>query len=852
MLVGGDFQGKNPNVQNAFRTYVGPDATIKADAITNGNGGKVVVWADDVTRFYGNVSTRGGAQSGDGGNVEVSGKGTLDFSGLVVTAAPFGRNGTLLLDPTNIEVINGGGASVANVSLFANANFGGCVNIVAACSAISPATIQTTANAGGGTNVTLQATNDILFTDPITIAPAAAFPSIDLTFAATAGRNITVNANISVTGGREPITTSISKSGIITLDAGNAITVANAVTIAATGGGTVLIFNNESQNAKGQVNLTAGAGGITLTGSGAVSATGGTSTFTGSAGGNATISITTTGLTGGSLQTNGGTGAAGQSNSTTPTAGSAGGVASITANSTATLTVTGATLTTTGGTGGTGGSHTAGGAGASGGSGGAASVSLTGATQTNLNTGTAVTVTGGTGGTGGTGTPTGATGAAGTATASVTSTTGGITFGTATTTFTSLSLALNFVTTLDLTGNPNFTGVTAVTANGTAAGTIAGPNIPNTWNITGANTGTLSIFIGTPINFSNVGGLTGGTNTDSFTGVAGGSLSGNLADGGGATALSGTITTVGSQTYNGAVTLGANTTLNAGAGAINFASTVNGLFSLDANSTGVTTFGGAVGGTNALTGLTTNAGGSTFISGGAITTNGAIGAASVAVTGAATLGGNVTTTGNQSYGGAVNLSTSSILTSSANGQIQFVSTVDGAQALTVNTSGVTRFDAPVGNTTALTTLTTDVPGTTIINSSIRTTGAINLNDAVSGNNLTLNAGASPITLPNAGNDFAGTLTLTGSTATVSDVNALTVVLNTTGANNLSAGGAISATGNFSNLTASTTGAGSGISAISCTHVHGDRRGYQQRAGYAGQHSGQSGAKRHYSFRHRCP
>ncbi|HXF66978.1 MAG TPA: filamentous hemagglutinin N-terminal domain-containing protein, partial [Burkholderiales bacterium] len=66
VLVGGDFQGKNPEIQNAWRTYVGPDAKIRADAIETGDGGRVIVWADDITRFYGTISARGGAQGGDG------------------------------------------------------------------------------------------------------------------------------------------------------------------------------------------------------------------------------------------------------------------------------------------------------------------------------------------------------------------------------------------------------------------------------------------------------------------------------------------------------------------------------------------------------------------------------------------------------------------------------------------------------------------------------------------------------------------------------------------------------------------------------------------------------------------
>ena len=103
VLIGGDFQGKGPEA-NAYRTYVGKDATINADAITSGDGGKVIVWADDATRFYGSISAKGGALSGDGGFVEVSGKQYLVFKGLVNTTAANGEIGTLLLDPTNVTI----------------------------------------------------------------------------------------------------------------------------------------------------------------------------------------------------------------------------------------------------------------------------------------------------------------------------------------------------------------------------------------------------------------------------------------------------------------------------------------------------------------------------------------------------------------------------------------------------------------------------------------------------------------------------------------------------------------------------------------------------------------------------
>ena len=88
VLIGGDYQGKNTAIQNAYRTYIGADTTIKADAVTSGNGGKVIVWGDDVTRYFGTISARGGAESGDCGFVEVSGKGALSFAGFVDASAP--------------------------------------------------------------------------------------------------------------------------------------------------------------------------------------------------------------------------------------------------------------------------------------------------------------------------------------------------------------------------------------------------------------------------------------------------------------------------------------------------------------------------------------------------------------------------------------------------------------------------------------------------------------------------------------------------------------------------------------------------------------------------------------------
>src|SRR4051794_18516512 len=105
-LIGGDYHGANPGVLNAEQTFVSSGATISADAGTTGNGGHVVVWSDDLTRFAGNIQARGGTASGDGGYVEVSGKQSLNFTGNADLTAAHGATGTILLDPAYITIDN--------------------------------------------------------------------------------------------------------------------------------------------------------------------------------------------------------------------------------------------------------------------------------------------------------------------------------------------------------------------------------------------------------------------------------------------------------------------------------------------------------------------------------------------------------------------------------------------------------------------------------------------------------------------------------------------------------------------------------------------------------------------------
>ncbi len=100
VAVGGNFHGAGP-LPNAAATSVAAGATIDASAITAGNGGQVAVWSDGTTSFAGSIRARGGAQGGNGGFVETSGKGQLIVAGTVDTRAPHGQAGTWLLDPAS-------------------------------------------------------------------------------------------------------------------------------------------------------------------------------------------------------------------------------------------------------------------------------------------------------------------------------------------------------------------------------------------------------------------------------------------------------------------------------------------------------------------------------------------------------------------------------------------------------------------------------------------------------------------------------------------------------------------------------------------------------------------------------
>ncbi len=230
VLVGGGRQGQGP-IANAKATTVAAGAVITADATSKGNGGTVVVWADNTTVFGGTISAKGAGEGGNGGFAEVSGKVYLSFDGMVDLRAAGGITGTLLLDPSDITISNSNDNNTAQ-------------------SGTDPVTITGTANTSNiktSTIETLLLTSNVIVdaaggggagTGSITVSDNIVAASTNtLTFNALT--DITLNATVTNTGGAISF---ISTTGQLA-GAGGAV---NATTVSFAMGGKVTLTNTNN------------------------------------------------------------------------------------------------------------------------------------------------------------------------------------------------------------------------------------------------------------------------------------------------------------------------------------------------------------------------------------------------------------------------------------------------------------------------------------------------------------------------------------------------------------------------------------------------------------------------------
>jgi filamentous hemagglutinin family protein len=232
--IGGGWQGNDASMRNSLRTYVDGSTTINASALQSGNGGTVVVWADKDTWYSGLIVSTGGALSGNGGKVEISGKQRLQFDGRVNLRAPNGQMGSVLLDPQDILIVaSGGTTSIGNFTSFSN-----CGNCTLE---IDAAALQ---NALQSSSVLLQATNDILVNTSVSWSATT-----DLLL--VAGRSVFVLAPITSTGGGSIFITANSDNMDASLGRG-------------AGAGAILMTDGISAGSISTSSLSGSAGAVSL------------------------------------------------------------------------------------------------------------------------------------------------------------------------------------------------------------------------------------------------------------------------------------------------------------------------------------------------------------------------------------------------------------------------------------------------------------------------------------------------------------------------------------------------------------------------------------------------------------
>ena len=198
ILIGGDFQGANAAVPNAKSTEVAPGVVLTADGRAQGDGGRVIVWADNDLHFSGTLSARGGALGGNGGFAETSGKKNLYYRGRADLAAPRGRTGTLLLDPD--EIIIAGGTQDGNDTGTLSTDLAG--GTVFAGATPSPFTIYESEIEGTNANILLQANKKISVSGTFNVGGTGVLEMIsgnsltlEVTSASTVGNGIDLTSS---------------------------------------------------------------------------------------------------------------------------------------------------------------------------------------------------------------------------------------------------------------------------------------------------------------------------------------------------------------------------------------------------------------------------------------------------------------------------------------------------------------------------------------------------------------------------------------------------------------------------------------------------------------------------------
>ncbi|MFV0359240.1 YDG domain-containing protein [Tropicimonas sp.] len=276
VLIGGDWQGgadperlvfaASDAMRQARTVSMADGARIDASAIRRGDGGRVVLWSDvsddaSVTRVQGEIFARGGAGGGDGGAIETSGHRLFTAGATGSAAAPKGKAGEWLFDPTDITVSNdtttGGGVTGSTVT---SGEIAGLLN--------------------GGTSVTLTADRNLTWNAnaQVVVAPPSEV-TLALNSKGTAASTLSFGAGSRIETTGSPLNVDIrmrtenafaygivNLSGLTAITNGGDFSVANAVhydpgAAIHLGAGTLIDTGSGNISLSGYTNNTGGADG---------------------------------------------------------------------------------------------------------------------------------------------------------------------------------------------------------------------------------------------------------------------------------------------------------------------------------------------------------------------------------------------------------------------------------------------------------------------------------------------------------------------------------------------------------------------------------------------------------------
>lgn len=253
--IGGDYRGGS-NLPQANRTIIDSNSNIIADAWQSGNGGEVIIWSQDLTRFLGNISAQ--SSTANGGFVEISSKDYLEVSGSVNLQGVNDSVGTLLLDPRNITIVD------ANNPVETENPFIDSQLLVEESSNNYTLSERTLESLGETADVILEAENNIEIEDlgDNSLNLRATTGSVTFTADADGDGSGSFSMNLDDTIQTNGGSVTINGVGIRT---GNIITQGGEINLQATGNGNLTTSNLStatSSNLSGNITLTTDQGSI--------------------------------------------------------------------------------------------------------------------------------------------------------------------------------------------------------------------------------------------------------------------------------------------------------------------------------------------------------------------------------------------------------------------------------------------------------------------------------------------------------------------------------------------------------------------------------------------------------------